>query len=189
MHYALVYGSVREARQGIKAARFLEKKLKDQGHTVDFIDAREEHLPFLDKMHREYPPGTAPKNIEKLSQRLIKADGFLIVSGEYNHSIPPALKNLLDYFKPEYQYKPSAIACYSGGPFGGVRVAMHLRAVLCEIGTPSIPTLFPMSTVQSSFDEQGNVLQGSYETNVKKFLDEFDWYASALKARREVGLP
>ena len=53
---------------------------------------------------------------------------FAIVSGEYNHGIPPGLKNLLDHFLEEYFFRPSAIVCYSAGQFGGVRAAMQLRA-------------------------------------------------------------
>ena len=60
------------------------------------------------------------------------ADGFVGVSGEYNHGIPPALKNLLDHFLEEYFFRPSGIACYSAGAFGGVRAAMQLRMSLAE---------------------------------------------------------
>ena len=81
--------------------------------------------------------------LERLAGLIKAADGFIIVSGEYNHSIPPALSNLLDHFLEEYFWRPSAIVCYSAGPFGGVRAAMQLRAMLCELGTPSIPSLLP----------------------------------------------
>ena len=43
------------------------------------------------------------------------ADAFVVVSGEYNHSISPALSNLLDHFLEEYFWRPSAIVCYSAG--------------------------------------------------------------------------
>ena len=77
----------------------------------------------------------------------------MIVSGEYNHSIPPALTNLLDHFLEECFWRPSAIACYSAGAFGGVRAAMQLRATLAELGMPSIPSIHPMPKVQDQFDD------------------------------------
>ena len=93
--------------------------------------------------------------LERLAGPIKAADAFIIVSGEYNHSIPPALSNLLDHFLEEYFWRPSAIVCYSAGPFGGVRAAMQLRAMLCELGTPSIPSLLPVPQVQDAFDEDG----------------------------------
>ena len=85
----------------------------------------------------------------QLAGRIKAADAFIIVSGEYNHSIPPALSNLLDHFLEEYFWRPSAIVCYSGGSFGGVRAAVQLRAMLCELGTPSIPSLFRFPTYRT----------------------------------------
>jgi len=183
------YGSVRSARQGIKAALFVVNKLKERGHDVELIDALEYKLPMLDKMYKEYEPGKAPENIEKLAQKIKGADGYVIVSGEYNHSVQPGLKNMLDHFMEEYFFKPSAIACYSGGPFGGVRAGVHLRAVLCEVGMSSIPSMFAMSKVRDSFDENGKAIDEAYDRRIVKFLDEFEWYVSALKLQREKGVP
>src|SRR3974390_3288102 len=104
-------------------------------------------------MYKEYAQGTAPAVLEGLANLYRASDGFIIVSGEYNHSIPPALSNLLDHFLEEYFFRPSAIACYSNGAFGGVRAAMQLRAMLCELGMPSISSLFPVPRVLSGFDE------------------------------------
>src|SRR6185369_9488669 len=108
-----------------------------------------------DRMYKEYPAGQAPATLERLAGQIKAADGFVIVSGEYNHSIPPALSNLLDHFLEEYFFRPSAIVCYSGGPFGGVRAAMQLRAMLCELGTPSIPSLLPIPRVAEAVSESG----------------------------------
>ena len=112
---SILYGSVRSARQGIKAARYLENKLKERKIQIHFIDPLEYPLPFLDKMYKEYKAGKAPDNMEKIAGFLKASDGFLIVSGEYNHSIPPALKNLLDHFQQEYFFKPSAIVSLCQG--------------------------------------------------------------------------
>ncbi len=187
--FAVLYGSVRSARQGIKYARFLTAQLAARGHTVTLIDPLEYRLPLLDKMYKEYAPGTAPEPLPALAEILRTADGFLIVSGEYNHSIPPALKNLLDHFLEEWFWRPSAIACYSAGAFGGVRAAMQLRAALGELGMPGIPSIHPMPRVQDQFDEDGTSRDPAHERRVVRFLDEFEWYAKALKAARTEGVP
>ena len=107
----------------------------------------------------------------------------------YNHGIPPALSNLLDYFIEEYFWRPSAIVCYSAGAFGGVRAAMQLRAMLCELGMPSIPSLFPIPRVQSAFDDVGNALDTTSETRFARFASELEWYASAMREGRARGVP
>ena len=97
----VIYGSVRRDRQGIKAARFVVNQCVERGHRATLIDPAEVQLPLLDRMYKEYPPGEAPAAMETLAGQIKAADGFVIVSGEYNHGIPPALSNLLDHYLEE----------------------------------------------------------------------------------------
>ena len=189
LQFAILYGSVREARQGIRAARFVEDQLRRRGHATFLVDAKECRLPLLDRMYKEYPKGGAPEVMERLAEIYRSVDGFVVVSGEYNHGIPPALKNLLDHFLEEYFWRPSAIVCYSAGAFGGVRAAMQLRMTLAELGMASIPSLFPVPKVQDAFDEEGRAKDPAYERRVGRFLDELEWHARALRAARAGGVP
>ena len=181
---AVIYGSARQSRQGIKAARFITSKLEERGQSVTLIDSQEYRLPLLDKMYKEYAGETAPPEMTAISGILEAADGFVVVSAEYNHSVPAALKNLLDHFQGEYLYKPSAIVTYSAGPFAGVRALVNLRGILAELGTPSIPSSFPVSQVQKAFDDDGKAVEASYDKRVVKFLDEYEWYADAMARKR-----
>ena len=184
LNTVVLYGSARRDRQGIKAARFIVRQLEERGHDVTLIDSAAYEMPMLDWMYKEYDPGKAPKAMQMVAKFLAAADGFVVVSGEYNHSIPAALKNLLDHFQSEYHYKPSGIVTYSAGPFGGVRALVNLRAILAELGTPSIPSAFPVSQIHSAFDEEGVAQDTAYDDRIIKFLDEFEWYANALKQAR-----
>jgi NAD(P)H-dependent FMN reductase len=181
----VVYGSVRTARQGIRAARFVVSECRARGHAVTLVDPVEHPLPLLDRMYKEYPKGSAPAVLERLAALIVPADAVVVVSGEYNHSIPPALTNLLDHFLEEWFWKPSAIVCYSAGAFGGVRAAMQLRMMLGELGMSSIPSIFPVPRVQDAFDEDGTPRDPKAHDRVQKFLDELEWYARALRAARE----
>ena len=89
----------------------------------------------------------------------------------------------------EYFFKPSAIVSYSAGSFGGVRAAIHLRAFLAELGMSSIPSTFPISKVQDSFNEKGVAIDKAYDKRVKRFLDELEWYTLALKKARKKSVP
>jgi NAD(P)H-dependent FMN reductase len=185
----VLVGSVRSDRQGIKVARFVERSLAGRGHDVTMVDPAIIQLPLLDRMYKEYPKGAAPPQLETLAGLYREADAFVVVSGEYNHSIPPALSNLLDHFLEEYFWRPSAIVCYSAGGFGGVRAAMQLRAMLCELGMPSIPSLFPVPKVQDAFDEDGRPHDVRVDGRFVKFAAELEWYAGALAEQRAKGVP
>ncbi len=150
------YGSVRSDRQGIKAARFFMRKCQERGHDVALIDPLEYQLPLLDKMYKEYEPEHAPEVLQRMAKLIIPADAYIVVSGEYNHTVPPALANLMDHFLEEYFWKPSAIVCYSAGAFGGVRASVALRSMLAEMGMSSIPSVFPIPMVQNAFNVRGH---------------------------------
>lgn len=186
---ATLVGSVRSDRQGIKAARFVERTLTARGHDVTLVDPVELRLPLLDRMYKEYAKGQAPEPLEQLAALYRSADAFVVVSGEYNHSIPPALSNLLDHFLEEYFWRPSAIVCYSAGAFGGVRAAMQLRAMLCELGMPSIPSLFPIPRIQAALDDAGQAIEPRLAAGFARFASELEWYAGALRDGRARGVP
>lgn len=189
MNFVILYGSVRTGRQGIKVARYIETQIHGRGHEVFLIDPKIYQLPLLDRMYKEYK-GDAPAPLPELASLYQKADGFVIVSGEYNHGIPPALKNLLDHFLEEYFWRPSAIVCYSAGGFGGVRAAMQLRMTLSELGMPSIPSILPFARIGSAFSEEGVPQDAAAAAlSTDRFLNEFEWYARALQAERAKGTP
>lgn len=189
MNVPVIFGSVRVERQGIKLARFVQKELARLGCSATLVDPLEHNLPLLAMQYSDYEPGKAPAQLETLAELYRSADGFAIVTGEYNHGIPPALKNLLDYFLEEYFWRPSAIISYSGGRFGGVRAAMALRSVLGELGMPSIPSTLPVPNVATSFTDDGEPADPLFRERSKRFFDEFYWYMQALKERRAKGVP
>ena len=186
--FAILVGSVRHNRQGIKVARWLESVVKGRGHNVEFIDPKETPLDFLDKMYKEFE-GDAPKNMEKIHNQLEKADGFFLVTPEYNHGTSGAMKNLLDHFQKEYIFKPAGIVSYSAGNFGGIRAAEQLRLIALELGMTPTPIALPISNVFETFSETGELVNESYTKRVNRFLDDFEWYAEAFTPQRLKGTP
>lgn len=194
MVVAVLLGSVRSERMGARAAKWAISELKRRGHEPILVDAAELKLPLLDKMWKEIRKDPPPEYVElhakllPLAKLYAQADGFCIVSAEYNHSIPPGLSNLIDYFLEEYFFRPSAIVCYSGGQWGGVKAAMQLRAMLAEVGMPSIPSLQPIPRIGVTLSDDGTALTRDLSRS-GKFFDEFEWYMRAFKAEREKGVP
>jgi NAD(P)H-dependent FMN reductase len=189
LNIPVILGSVRSQRVGPRVAKFVARSLQERGHAPTIIDPIEFPLPLLDKMYKEYPAGQAPPVLEKLAQIIKPADAYVIVSAEYNHSIPPALSNLLDHFLEEYFWRPSAIACYSPSGFGGVRAAMQLRSMLAEMGMGSIPSILPFPKVHELLDENGVPQNDRIKKSTDRFLAELEWHADALKAQRAKGVP
>jgi NAD(P)H-dependent FMN reductase len=189
LRIAMLYGSIRTERVGIRAARFVGGELRDRGHDVTLLDPVEYRLPPLDYRYFEYEDGSAPEEMERVAGVLRAAEAYVFVTGEYNHGIPPMLKNMIDHFLYLYFFKPSGIVSYSTGRFGGVREAVQLRATLGEIGTVSIPTMFPVPKVGEAFTEQGHPRDERYHEWITQFLDELEWYADALRRKRAEGTP
>lgn len=185
----VIVGSVRSDRLGIRAALFLKASLEGRGIEAPLVDPADLKLPLLDRMYKEHATGEAPRALEDLATLYRRSDAFVVVSGEYNHSVPPALSNTLDHFLEEYFWRPSGIVCYSAGQFGGVRAAMQLRAMLAELGTPSVPSLLPIPRIQKMLEEGGKPSEEWLGKAAGKFLDELVWYAQALKAQRGKGTP
>ncbi|MFP4363511.1 MAG: NADPH-dependent FMN reductase [Spirochaetia bacterium] len=179
----IFYGSVRTEREGIRAAHFFLKQCLSRGHAPVLIDPLEYRFPLLDYMYKEYTDINPPEKMEELAQIIRGADAFIIVSGEYNHSIPPALTNMMDHFLEEYAFRPAGIVSYSSGRFGGVRAAVQLRSYLAELGMVTISSQYPVPEVQDKFTEEG-VPTASFpkaEKYADSFLDELEWYACGIR--------
>ena len=89
LFFPVLLGSVRGERQGVKAARYAIRQLEMRGHATLLVDPLERNLPLLDRMYKEYPKKTAPAVLQELADIYQRADGFVIVSAEYNQSVPP----------------------------------------------------------------------------------------------------
>jgi NAD(P)H-dependent FMN reductase len=189
LNLAVILGSVRRDRVGLRVARYATAALQARGHQATLVDPIEYPLPLLDRMYKEYPRGEAPAVLERLAEIIRRADAYVIVSAEYNHSVPPALANLLDHFLEEYFFKPSAVVCYSAGAFGGVRAAMQLRAMLPEMGMSSIPSLLPFPKAHELLDEDGRPTGDRPGRAADRFFAELEWYAEALRTARQRGTP
>src|SRR5579863_2085275 len=140
-------------------------------------------------MYKEVEPGTAPEAMERLASVFTRADGSVIVPGEYNHAPPPALTNMLDHFLEEYFWRPALIVSYSGGRWGGNRATFVLRSMLSELGLVTMPTELPIANIRHAFDDAGNPTDARTDEFTKSGFDELEWFMRALRDARANGVP
>jgi NAD(P)H-dependent FMN reductase len=187
-HRALIfYGSYRSDRQGIRLADFILRRLRARGDDVELIDARAVNLPMLDRMLKEYAPGTAPKAMEELGAKIRQADAFLFVVGEYNWGVQPGLKNLTDHFLEEWFWRPAAIASYSAGRLSGTRSSYSWHNILPEMGMVVMPSTLTVGPVAETLTEAGEPIGkagAALECAFQRFADELAWWSQAGKAQR-----
>jgi chromate reductase len=129
------------------------------GMRIEIVDGLEAIPLFNEDLERETAGG--PENVRRLRERVGSADGLLIATPEYNHSIPGALKNTIDWLsrggpEPVLTRKPVAIVGASGGPWGTRLAQAALRQVLYATESAVLPgpALF-VREAERLFDESG----------------------------------
>ncbi len=181
------YGSYRSDRMGIRLADFATSELRQRGNDVELIDARAVGLPMLDRMYKEYPRATAPPAMAELARKILAADAFVFVVGEYNWGLQPGLKNLTDHYLEEWFWRPAALASYSAGRLAGARSSYAWHATLSEMGMVVISSTLAVGPIGEALDtdgkpsgEQGARLQRAFP----RFADDLAWWTEAARAQR-----
>jgi len=183
----VLYGSYRSDRQGIRLADFLLRRLQARGEDAELVDAKAIGLPMLDRMLKEYAPGTAPAALATLGAKIRQADAFVFVTGEYNWGMQPGLKNLTDHFLEEWFWRPAAIASYSAGRLSGTRSSYTWHNTLSEMGMVVISSTLTVGPIAQTLDaaaepigEAGAALERAFA----RFADDLAWWTEAAKAQR-----
>ncbi|HEU4388860.1 MAG TPA: NAD(P)H-dependent oxidoreductase [Blastocatellia bacterium] len=174
----VILGTPRQGRYSEHVARFVLGEIKKRdGVETELIDIREMKFSTLDA-------GETIKDA-RFSESAMRADAFIIVAPEYNHGYPGLLKHVLDSNLKEYIHKAVGICGVSAGPFGGTRVVENMLPVMRELGLVTIFWDGNFSSVQSTFDENGALLEPAYVRRLEKFIRELIWMAAVLRYGRE----
>jgi NAD(P)H-dependent FMN reductase len=182
------YGSYRSDRMGIRLAEFLVARLRGRGDDVELVDAKAINLPMLDRMYKEYAKGEAPAALEQLAQKILGADGFVFVAGEYNWGVQPGLKNLTDHFLEEWFWRPAAIVSYSAGRLSGARAATAWHGTLSEMGMVVISSTVAVGPIGQTLSPEGEPIGAggqALERAFPRFADDLMWWVEAGKAQRQ----
>lgn len=181
------YGSYRQDRMGIRLADYLVAGFAARGHDVELIDAQAAGLPMLDRMYKEYAKGEAPAAMQALADKIVGADGFVFVTGEYNWGVQPGLKNLTDHFLEEWYWRPAAIASYSAGRLGGARAATAWHGTLSEMGMVVTSSTIGVGQIGAALDKGAQPLGeggAALTRSFPRFAADLEWWVEAAMAQR-----
>jgi NAD(P)H-dependent FMN reductase len=182
----IIVGSTRPERFGIQPGRWIFDLAQERDDAnFKLIDLERIDLPLLDEptppaMHRYENAHT-----REWAERIERLDGFLFVTAEYNHSIPAALKNAIDYLFYEWHYKPASFVSY-GSAAGGSRAVEHLRGVMGEIKVYDLREQLLLPEYYTRLDDNGQYQFRSDEREqATAILDELVEMAAQMRPLRE----
>jgi NAD(P)H-dependent FMN reductase len=176
----IILGTNRKERKSVFVAKWLMEEMgKRPEIETRLFDVRDFAVPQDDY-------GTGIKDdFPEWRDAIIRADGLVVVSPEYNHGYPGALKSVLDLLLKEYIHKSVAFVGVSAGPWGGTRVIEAMVPMVRELGLAVTFTDLNFPVVQNKFDQDGALLDQTYERRAQDFLDELVWMSRVLKWGRE----
>jgi len=178
LYIPVLAGTTREQRKSIYAARLVA----EVGNTFDEVETE-----VIDPKSLYFPgDGNDPEGKDpRYSAITERAQGFFIVTPEYNHSIPGTLKRMLDSELKNYVHKPVAFAGVSSGPWGGVRGIEALVTTVREMGLVSTFTDMQFPKINELFDDNGVLLNENYREYIKAAWVELIWMSKVMEYGRE----
>jgi NAD(P)H-dependent FMN reductase len=176
----VLLGTNRRERASENVARWVFGKMGEREDIESvFFDVRDFQLPqdhYGTEIGAQFP---------EWRDAIIKADGLVIVTPEYNHGYPGILKSVLDLLLKEYIHKAVAFVGVSAGIWGGTRVIEACVPMVRELGLSVTFSDLNFPQAQNKFDADGNLLDEAYEKRVTGFLDELVWMSKTLRWGRE----
>jgi NAD(P)H-dependent FMN reductase len=188
LNIQVILGSTRKGRRGENVARWVVERASSAGEfQVELIDLAEYPLPFYEETmspaghHGSYVQEEQRRFVAKIAQ----ADGYVMVTPEYNHSFSAVLKNALDHGYYEWNNKPVAFVSYAGVAVGGARAVEQLRLVVIELQMAPIRESVHIGNVRQVFGEQGQMTVPAHDQRLTALFRQLRWWGDALKAARE----
>jgi NAD(P)H-dependent FMN reductase len=188
MKILVILGSTREGRVGDKVAQWVMEKTKNVDSVeFEFVDLRDLKLPYYNEpahpsMVEE--DNYADDRICNWIDKVREADGFLIVTPEYNHGYPAVLKTALDYPYIEWNKKPVGFVSY-GGLAGGARAVEQLRLVSIELQMAPIRDTVVIPGIGEFVEEKGFKNNERFDKTLGEVFEQLIWWGTILKSARE----
>jgi NAD(P)H-dependent FMN reductase len=182
----IIIGSTRPGRAGLPiAAWFADRARSHPGFNVDVVDLAKLNLPLLDEPNHPRLRQYLHQHTKHWSALVDASDAFVIVTPEYNHGYPAALKNAIDYLQQEWSDKPVGFVSY-GGVSAGTRAVDQLKQVVTTLKLLPVPEAVSIPFHTQFIDEDGSVQANEImEQAADAMLDELVRLERALRPLRE----
>lgn len=183
----VILGSIRQNRFGEQPAQWVMEELKKYSEIdAELVDVKELNLPLFDEPVSPSQNGGKYVHPEAVAwaKKVASADGFIIVTPEYNHGYPSGLKNAIDYVYYEWNNKPVAFVSY-GGIAGGTRAVQQLRQVAVELQMAPIRAGVHMPLYWANLTQEGKMKPELYQSQIDIMIPQLIWWVNALKTARE----
>jgi NAD(P)H-dependent FMN reductase len=172
----VLLGTNRKLRKSAFAAHWLVAEMKKrpeiETHLFDVADFDLPHDDYGQEIKDRFP---------EWRDAIIRADGLVIVTPEYNHGYPGSLKAVLDLLLREYVHKAVAFVGVSAGVWGGTRVIEAMVPMVRELGLAACFTDLNFPKVERVFDADGKLLDPAFGDRAAAMLDELVWMSRVLK--------
>ncbi|WP_333737466.1 NADPH-dependent FMN reductase [Streptomyces sp. IBSBF 2806] len=183
---AVIIGSTRDGRFGPVVADWIAGHIAQrEDMAADLVDLVETPLPTVFPAFGQAPSDEVVAQLGAVSPRLARADAFVIVTPEYNHSFPASLKNAVDWHNEQWHAKPVGFVSY-GGLSGGLRAVEQLRVVLAELHAVTIRNTVSFHNYGEVFGADGRPTDPGCDVAAKAMLDQLTWWGQALRDARRV---
>ena len=190
----VIIGSTRPGRAAdLVVPWVISRAHAHQDFDIEVADLRDWPLPIFAEHAGTIGDLSDPTYSEPIvrawNQKVKQADAFIVVTPEYNHSIPAALKNAIDTVWLSYGFrnKPVAAVGYSGSIGAGIRAIEHLAHVFIEAEAVPLRNTVVIPFVREAFDAEGEPVSPEPGIRLQVMLDDLAWWSSALEKARADG--
>jgi len=185
-------GSAREGSFNKKLIRVAAKAAEDAGAQVTLIDLKDFPMPLMNE-DLEAKEGM-PEYAKKIKELMKSHDGFLISTPEYNSSMPPLLKNTIDWASRKESKEETPLSAYkdkiaglmsaSPGALGGLRSLLTLRGILSHVGVLVIPPQHALGKANEAFEADGTLKDPKQRERIEQICKELVSVIQRLKGPR-----
>lgn len=194
MKLQVIVGSTRPTRAADKVVPWVVNRAAlHEAFETEVIDLRDWQLPMFSEhmgsIGDPHDPSYSDLIVRQWNRKIAEADAYLVITPEYNHSVPGELKNAIDsvFVSFAFRNKPMAMVGYSGGIGGAIRAIEHLAQIAVEVEAVPLRSTVVLPFVDKAFTDDGEPAEQATEVSLQILLDDLAWWGAALRDARAAG--
>jgi NAD(P)H-dependent FMN reductase len=194
MKLQIIVGSTRPTRAADKVVPWVASHAAQHpDFDTEVLDLRDWQLPLFGEHFGSIgdpsDPSYTGEIVRRWNRKIAEADAYLVITPEYNHSVPGELKNAIDsvFVSFAFRNKPMTFVSYSAGVGGGIRSVEHLNQIAVEVEAAPLRSTVVLPFVDKAFTDDGAPADPATEVSLQIALDDLAWWSTALSTARVAG--